>query len=81
MKICIMFIQVIVYALFCLQKKAIMMQGRDYGSNIGYLARRLHVISSNSRSDIGVNTFLSVAAHLKCMLMRFHKGKIIQHCF
>jgi len=66
----------------CLQKKATAMNVRDYDSNNGYFAWRLHVISSNSRSDIDVNTFLGVAAHLKCMLIRwYHKNKIIEHCF
>ena len=43
---------------------------------------RLYLISFNERGDIGVNTYLFVAAHLKCMLMRWdHKNLIIQHCF
>ena len=41
----------------------------DYDSNSGYLARRLHVIGSNTRSDIVVRTYLCVDAHLNCMLM------------
>ena len=59
-----------------------MMHERDYGPNNGYLAGIHHVIGSNPRSDIGVNTSLYVAAHLKRMLMRWdHKNIILQHCF
>ena len=35
-----------------------MMDGRDYDPNNGYIARRLHVVGSDPRSDIGVNTYL-----------------------
>ena len=43
-----------------------MMHGRDYvPNNEDYIA-----LGSNQRSDIGVNTYLCVAAHLKCLFMR-----------
>ena len=40
------------------------MHRRDYDTNNGYLVRRLHITGSNRRSDIGVKTYLCVAAHL-----------------
>ena len=52
-----------------------MMQGRDYDPNYGYLARRLHITGPIQRSDIGVNAYLCVAAHLKFMLISYHINK------